>query len=84
MFFEHEDNAALVTGKWKLVGSSVSVPGGPDATQWELYDREADRAEMNDLVASKPELLKSLSKQWLKMANRFGVYPKPESKNSGK
>ncbi len=81
MFFEHEDNAALVSGKWKLVGSSVSVPGGPDETKWELYDRETDRAEGNDLASSKPELLKSLSTQWLEMASAFGVFPKPESKN---
>lgn len=84
LFFEHEDNAALISGKWKLVGSSVSIPGGPDATKWELYDRDADRAESHDLAASKPELLKTLSKQWLEMANSFGVYPKPESKSAGK
>ena len=83
LFFEHEDNAALVSGKWKLVGSKVSIPGGPDETKWELYDREADRVEENDLASSHPEILKDLSRQWLNIANEVGVYPKPKVRTIG-
>ena len=52
LYFEHEDNAALMDGKWKLVGSKVSVPGGPDEKNWELYDIEADRSETKNLSKS--------------------------------
>ena len=47
LFWEHEGNAAVRIGKWKLVRKY------PDA--WELYDMEADRTEMHDLAAQHPE-----------------------------
>ena len=80
LFFEHEDNAALITDKWKLVGHKVSIPGGPDEAKWELYDRSADRAETNNLASSHPKILKELSQQCLNIANRVGVYPKPKTR----
>ena len=48
IFWEHEGNRALRTGKWKLVARG---PQGP----WELYDMEKDRTEMHDLAADLPE-----------------------------
>ena len=81
LFFEHNDNAALITNKWKLVGTKVSISGGPDESKWELYDHRADRVEANDLSSSHPEVLKELSQQWLKIANRVGVYPKPKTRD---
>ena len=47
LFWEHEGNAAVRVGKWKLVRK---FPG-----PWELYDMEADRTEMNDLAAQHPD-----------------------------
>ena len=81
LFFEHEDNAAIMDGKWKLVGSEVSVPGGVDVSKWELYDLETDRTETNDLVASRPKVAERLAKRWAEWAQQVGVYPKPASRN---
>ena len=81
LYLEHEDNAALIQGDWKLVGTKVSVFDGPDASKWELYDLENDRTETNDLSATHPEKVSQLSKQWLAWANQVGVYPKPSKKN---
>jgi len=81
LYFEHEDNAALVQGDWKLVGTEVSVHDGPDASKWELYHLGRDRTETNNLAMSHPEKVTQLSQQWLDWANRVGVYPKPPKKN---
>ena len=81
LFFEHEDNAAIMDGKWKLVGSSVSVPGGVDLTKWELYDLEKDRPETRDLAASRPKVTQRLAKKWANWAEEVGVYPKPAKRN---
>lgn len=82
LYFEHEDNAALIDGKWKLVGSNVSVPGGPDETSWELYNLKNDRSETTDLASKHPKRLKELSNQWLKWAHSVGVYPKPAKRST--
>ena len=47
MFWEHEGNAAVRIGQWKLVRA---YPGA-----WELYDMEADRTELHDLAAQHPQ-----------------------------
>jgi arylsulfatase len=44
IFWEHEGNAAMRSGKWKLV-REYQKP-------WELYDLAADRTEMHDLATS--------------------------------
>ena len=82
LFFEHEDNAAIMDGKWKLVGSKVSVPGGVDMSKWELYDLEADRPETYDLAASRPEVVAKLAARWAEWADEVGVYPKPLSRTA--
>ena len=47
MFWEHEGNAAVRIGQWKLVRKYPEP--------WELYDMEADRTETVDLAAQQPE-----------------------------
>jgi arylsulfatase len=69
LFWEHEGNRAIRSGRWKLVSKH---PGG-----WELYDLEADRAEQNDLAAQQPDRVQQLAAQWQAWAKRAGVEPWP-------
>ena len=68
LFFEHEGNATVRMGKWKLVRE---YPG-----DWELYDMSVDRTETNDLSDQYPELVKSMSEQYEEWADRCGVIPR--------
>lgn len=68
MFWEHEGNAAVRVGKWKLVRKH--------ACAWELYDMEIDRTEMHDLAAQHPDRVRDLSAQYDVWANRCGVIPR--------
>ena len=64
IFWEHEGNRAVRQGKWKLVSQ---FPG-----QWELYDMEADRTEMNSLAETNPtqvQFLGSLYEAWAEKTN---------------
>ena len=47
IFWEHEGNRAVRSGRWKLVSR---YPDG-----WELYDMTADRVEHNDLARRHPD-----------------------------
>jgi len=68
MFWEHEGNAAVRIGKWKLVRKY------PQA--WELYDIDQDRTELNDLAASQPDRVRELQAQYDAWAARCGVIPR--------
>jgi arylsulfatase len=64
IYWEHEGNRAVRAGNWKLVSR---YPGN-----WELYDLQADRTEMNDLAqknASKAAELERAYRAWAKRAN---------------
>lgn len=67
VFWEHEGNRAVRSGKWKL----VSRYPGP----WELYDLVADRTEANDLALAEPERVAALAALWDAWAARTGVVP---------
>jgi arylsulfatase len=68
LFWEHEGNAAVRYGKWKLV---KEYPG-----DWELYDMEQDRTETNDIAARHLDLVKDLSARYDAWAERCGVIPR--------
>ena len=68
MFWEHEGNAAVRIGPWKLVRR---YPG-----PWELYDMRADRTELNDLAALQPERVQDMASQYEAWATRCGVLPR--------
>jgi arylsulfatase A-like enzyme len=65
MFWEHEGNAAVRIGQWKLV---KRYP-----LDWELYDLEADRTELNDLAAKHPARVAEMAAQYDAWAARCGV-----------
>jgi arylsulfatase A-like enzyme len=65
LFWEHEGNRAARQGRHKLVSK---YPGN-----WELYDLEADRTEVNDLAASQPKLVASLAASYQTWASRVGA-----------
>ncbi len=68
LFWEHEGNAAVRQGDWKLVRL-----GGKGA--WELYNLPQDRTEQNDLAATRPQKAAELSALWMEWAQRCGVSP---------
>jgi arylsulfatase len=77
IFIEHEDNAFVRDGDWKLVGQGVSPAGGLRKKRWELYHITEDGTELNNLAEEHPDLVDSLSAKWSEWANRVGVFPKP-------
>ncbi len=68
MFWEHEGNAAVRAGQWKLVRRY------PHA--WELYDMEQDRTELHDLASLHPQRVQDLARQYDEWARRCGVIPR--------
>jgi arylsulfatase len=68
LFWEHEGNAAVRVGNWKLVRK---YPG-----DWELYDMQADRTEMNDLAAAEPDRVREMTRLYAEWAERCGVIPR--------
>jgi arylsulfatase len=77
IFWEHEGNRAIRSGRWKLVSR---YPDG-----WELYDMTADRAEGTDLAARHPDVVKKLGAEWDAWARRTNVdrWPGPRLTNWG-
>lgn len=71
--WEHEGNAAIRVGDWKLVRKGR---GGV----WELYNLQADRTELNDLAAQEPGRAKELAAQWQAWAKRTNVVPYPSER----
>jgi arylsulfatase A-like enzyme len=77
IFIEHENNAFVRDGDWKLVGMNVTPASGLKPERWELYHITADGTELNNLASEQPERVKSMSDAWEKWATRAQVYPKP-------
>lgn len=82
IFLEHETNASVRDGKWKLVGKDVSLFDGTNQKQWELYDMEDDRTETNNLVSAEPEKVSAMAGLWEQWAKRVGVYPRGKASPS--
>ncbi|MEO6270695.1 MAG: arylsulfatase [Lautropia sp.] len=68
MFWEHEGNAAVRAGSWKLVRKY------PQA--WELYDLAKDRTELNDLAGKHPDRVRDMAAQYETWAARCNVIPR--------
>jgi arylsulfatase len=65
LYWEHEGNRAVRQGRWKLVSR---FPGS-----WELYDVEADRTEMRNLISTNTQMADQLRAKWEAWANKVGV-----------
>ncbi|EAQ82265.1 arylsulfatase [Blastopirellula marina] len=76
---EHENNASIRAGDWKLVGRGVAAPRGVQPAKWELYNIADDRTETQNLAVEHPEKVRELSQQWNAWAKRVGVYPKRQA-----
>jgi arylsulfatase A-like enzyme len=70
LYWEHEGNAGVRRGKWKLVRKY-----GQD---WELYDMERDRTELDDRAGEHPELVAELAAAYQEWASRCGVIPREQ------
>jgi arylsulfatase len=76
IYWEHEGNRAVRQGKWKLVSRH---PG-----EWELYDLEADRTELDNLAEKYPARVQQLKTLYESWAARCGVQPWPVKKPARK
>jgi arylsulfatase len=65
IFWEHEGNAAVRHGPWKLVRKFGS--------DWELYDMERDRTELDDLAHRNLPMRDQLAREWEGWAQAVGV-----------
>ena len=57
LFWEHEGNAAVRVGDWKLVRMGRNGP-------WELYNLKTDRTELHDLAAAEAARAAELAAKW--------------------
>jgi len=67
LFWEHEGNRAVRIGKWKLVNRN--------RRDWELYDLEADRTELNNLARQHPDQVRQMAALYQAWAERCHVLP---------
>ncbi len=78
VYFEHEGNAALRCGDWKILYTKTGEPkeavfaDKSDGTAgWSLYDLSTDRCEQNDLAAKHPEKLVQMVVRWKELNKTF-------------
>lgn len=66
LFYSYVGNNGLWDGRYKL----LSNRGGP----WMLFDMDKDPVETNDIAASHPEIVKTMSEEWYKIGNAIVVH----------
>ena len=69
IFWEHQGNRAVRDGKWKLVNRH--------GNNWELFDMEKDRTELNNLAVRKKRQVKKMIGMWESWAKRCDVHSWP-------
>src|SRR5665213_3158629 len=68
-FWEHEGNAAVRMGKWKLVSEFPEY--------WQLFDMELDRTELHNLADQYPDRVRQMAAAYEEWAKAVGVEPWP-------
>lgn len=81
MFWEHEGNAAVREGRWKLVLNFDAAPSGQWKFRemrgdWELYDVEEDPSELRNIASQHPKRVQRMLEAWNAWADRSGVIPR--------
>lgn len=74
-YWEHEGNCAVRQGRWKLVRKFDR--------EWELYDMNLDRTELDDRAAAHPDVVAHLASSYQAWADRCGVIPRERIVNRG-
>jgi len=77
LYWQHELNAAIRDGDWKLVTSDAR-----DDSAWELYDLTHDRSESEDVRVGNPLLVAELKQNWRTWAEDVHAVPWPEDRES--
>jgi len=75
MFWEYRGARAVREGKWKLVAER----GKP----WELYDLQADRSEVHNLIDEQPDRARRMQSLYAKWAKRIGARSAQQSEKMG-
>ena len=76
IFWEHEGNRAVRKGKWKLVSKHKG--------DWELYNMQTDRTEMNNLADTYPDIVEKLNRMYDTWAKRCQVEPWDQARKKKK
>ncbi|MEL6925212.1 MAG: sulfatase-like hydrolase/transferase, partial [Bacteroidota bacterium] len=86
IYWEHEGNRAIRMGQWKLISkaskrNSYIWDRSNELTtnDWELFDMQADRTELNNLAKAHPEKVQQMAAMWQGWAERTGIVPRPYS-----
>ncbi len=69
--WEHGNHRYVIRDNWKLLW--LSAPYGPTPRAWSLYDLATDRAEVNDLSATQPQIASELAGLWDAYVAQHGV-----------
>ena len=78
LIFEHERNAAIRVGDWKLVAHAGLARDGLRAgARLELFNARTDPAEQRNLAAEEPARVETLTRRFVEEAHRTLVLPAP-------